>query len=114
VVVLILARGGGGRADGVVPRAGKVGEGHGGPTRWLGSMVGQQRVEVGAAQPCREPGPNRGGGGRRTGGVGWHSVGRRGQTVFKLFQNSLNRFKQTSNRSNFNRSKKFLSELEFF
>jgi hypothetical protein len=33
----------------------------------------------------------------------WSHVG---QTVFKPFQNSLNRFKQTSNHSNFNQSKK--------
>jgi hypothetical protein len=35
-----------------------------------------------------------------------------GQTVFKPFQNSLNRFKQTSNHSNFNRSKKDLKDLK--
>jgi hypothetical protein len=37
-----------------------------------------------------------------------------GQTVFKPFQNSLSRFKQTLNHSNFNRSKKDLPELENF
>jgi hypothetical protein len=36
------------------------------------------------------------------------------QTVFKPFQNSLNRFKQTSNHSNFNQSKKDLSLLKNF
>jgi hypothetical protein len=34
-----------------------------------------------------------------------------GQMVFKPFQNSLNRIKQTSNRSNFNWSKKDIPKL---
>jgi hypothetical protein len=37
-----------------------------------------------------------------------------GQTVFKLFQNSLNQVKQTSNHSNFNWSKTDLSLLKNF
>jgi hypothetical protein len=37
-----------------------------------------------------------------------------GQTVFEPFQNSLNQFKQTLNRSNFNQSKKELPKLKKF
>jgi hypothetical protein len=47
---------------------------HGGRAVWSAS---NGSMPAGAARQCHVAGPNMGGGGRRTGGVGWHSVGRR-------------------------------------
>jgi hypothetical protein len=67
----------------------------------------QQRPEAGrrgrhgVAMPHNWPEQGRGGGGGRPmGSSGTLPVGV-GQTLFKPFQNSLNRFKQTSNCANF-------------
>jgi hypothetical protein len=106
-VVLNPTHRGGGRADGVVPRGKRGGGGAwGGAARRSAARSASNGPSQagGAVWPCHAAGPNRGGG-RLTGGVRWHNAGRCGQMVFKPFQNGLNRFKQTSNCSNFNQSK---------
>jgi hypothetical protein len=72
VAILILARGDGGQADGVVPRAGEVGEGHGGPTRRSGSMEasnGSRSAQRGHAVSPVRTGEGEGGGPVGSGGT---------------------------------------------